>query len=79
MYDPELYREKSEVEHWKERDPIAITAARLRARGVLDDDELATLEASVAAEIDEAVTFADAGSLEPVADLLRHVYAEVTP
>ena len=76
MYDPELYRDRSEVERWKERDPIAVIEARLRARGLLDDDAMASIEASVAAEIDAAVAFADAGSLEPVADLLRHVYAE---
>ena len=40
---------------------------------------MAMLEASVAAEIEEAVAFADASALEPVTDLLRHVYAEVTP
>jgi pyruvate dehydrogenase E1 component alpha subunit len=79
MYDPELYREREEVERWKERDPIVAIEARLRARGLLDDAGMAGLEASVAAEIDEAVAFADAGALEPVEDLLRHVYAEVTP
>jgi pyruvate dehydrogenase E1 component alpha subunit len=76
MYDPELYRDRSEVERWKERDPIAVIEARLRARELLDDDAMASIEASVTAEIDAAVAFADAGSLEPVADLLRHVYAE---
>jgi pyruvate dehydrogenase E1 component alpha subunit len=79
MYDPELYREREEVERWKERDPIVTIEARLRARGLLDDAGMAALEASVAAEIDDAVAFADAGALEPVTDLLRHVYAEVTP
>jgi pyruvate dehydrogenase E1 component alpha subunit len=79
MYDPELYRERAEVERWKERDPILAAEARLRARGLLDDAGMAALEASVAAEIEEAVAFADAGALEPVTDLLRDVYAEVTP
>jgi pyruvate dehydrogenase E1 component alpha subunit len=78
MYDPELYRERTEVERWKERDPIVALEARLRARGLMDDAEMGALEGSVAAEIDEAVAFADAGTLEPVTDLLRHVYAEVT-
>src|SRR3970282_1950883 len=30
MYDPELYRERSEVERWKERDPIRALVERLR-------------------------------------------------
>ena len=79
MYDPELYREKAEVERWKEHDPIEVLKARLRARGLLDDEQMASLEASVVAQIDEAVAFADEGALEPVTDLLRHVYAEVGP
>jgi TPP-dependent pyruvate/acetoin dehydrogenase alpha subunit len=29
MFDAELYREKSEVEEWKKRDPIAAHIARL--------------------------------------------------
>ena len=55
MYDPELYRSKEEVEEWKQRDPIALFAARLRALGLLDDADLSAIEAAVAAEIDEAV------------------------
>ena len=32
MADPDLYRAKEEIEHWKERDPIALFEARLRER-----------------------------------------------
>ena len=79
MYDPELYRTKEEVEHWRERDPIDTYAARLRAAGLLDDTALAALERELATELDAAVAFADAGTLEPVADLARFVYAEDAP
>ena len=41
MYDPELYRDKAEVERWRHRDPIELFAGRLRAAGLLDDDALA--------------------------------------
>ena len=78
MYDPELYRDKVEVEHWKERDPITLLEGRMRARGLLDDEAVAALEVSVAADINDAVARAESGTLEPVADLLRHVYAEAT-
>jgi pyruvate dehydrogenase E1 component alpha subunit len=79
MYDPELYREKSEVEAWKQRDPIPRLEAKLREAGVLGDAESARLEAEIAAEIDDAVAFADAAGLEPLADLTRFVYAESAP
>jgi pyruvate dehydrogenase E1 component alpha subunit len=80
MYDPELYRDKAEVEEWKaHHDPLDVLGERLRAAGQLDDAALAGLESAVAAEIDQAVAFAEAGTLEPTSDLLRHVYAEMTP
>jgi pyruvate dehydrogenase E1 component alpha subunit len=76
MYDPELYRDRAEVERWKERDPIALYAARLQAEGVLTDGALGKLEQEVAAEVERAVAFAEAGTLEPVSELTRFVYSE---
>lgn len=77
MYDPDRYREKSEIARWKERDPITLLRKDLESSGVLSDAELASLEAEIAAEVDAAVAFAEAGSLEPVEDLTRFVYSEV--
>jgi len=76
MYDPELYRTKSEVERWKERDPIATFTQWLRDEGFVDDAQLAGLESEVASEIEVAVAFAEAGSYEPVGELERFVYSE---
>jgi pyruvate dehydrogenase E1 component alpha subunit len=75
-FDPELYRNKQEVEEWKKRDPIATFTALLRERGLVDDPALAALEAEVTREIDQAVAFAEAGHLEPVGELTRFVYSE---
>ncbi len=79
MYDPELYREKAEVEAWKERDPLVLWEQQQRRLGFIDDAALAAAEAEVTAEIDAAVAFAEAGTLEPVEDLTRFVYHEATP
>jgi pyruvate dehydrogenase E1 component alpha subunit len=76
MFDPELYRDKAEVERWRERDPLPTFAAWLRGHGALDDAALAGLEADVGAEIEAAVAFAEAGTLEPVEQLTRFVYSE---
>lgn len=76
MFDPELYREKSEVADWKGRDPIGLLEQRLREIGGLDDRLLAEMEETIAAEIDDAVAFAEAGTLEPVEDLTRFVHSE---
>jgi pyruvate dehydrogenase E1 component alpha subunit len=75
MYDPELYRDKREVEEWKQRDPITLFEAALRRDGLLDDARAAALEASVDAEVLDAVAFANAGTLEPAERLLDDVNA----
>ncbi len=74
MADPDLYRTKEEIERWKEHDPIAVFSARLREAGLLTDDDLARLEAEVAAELEEAVAIAEAGPWEPVEDLTKDVH-----
>jgi pyruvate dehydrogenase E1 component alpha subunit/2-oxoisovalerate dehydrogenase E1 component len=72
MYDPELYRDKAEVEEWKKRDPIPALLRRI------DDEDLAELERDVTKEIDDAIAFAEAGTWEAAEDLLRSVYSETS-
>jgi pyruvate dehydrogenase E1 component alpha subunit len=75
MYDPDLYRSREEIDAWKTHDPITALIERLGA----DDGTLAALEADVAAAVDDAVAFAEAGTLEPVEDLGRFVVCEDAP
>jgi pyruvate dehydrogenase E1 component alpha subunit len=76
MYDPELYRSKAEVEEWKKRDPISNLTASLKQLGAISDADLDQIERDVAAELDDAVAYAEAGAWEPVTDLERFVYSE---
>jgi pyruvate dehydrogenase E1 component alpha subunit len=76
MYDPDLYRDKAEIEAWRRRDPIELLSQRLRERGWLDDDAAAAIEHEVADEIDAAVAFAEASEVEPVEELERFVTSE---
>jgi pyruvate dehydrogenase E1 component alpha subunit len=73
MYDPELYRDKEEVEAWKQRDPIVTFTARLQKEGQLAETDPKKMEAAVDAEVAEAVAFAEAGQWEPVEDLTKDV------
>ena len=76
MFDPQLYRTKAEIEHWKERDPIPQFSARLIKDGMISDKEIETMEREVEAEVAKGVAFAEAGRLEPIEDLTRFVYSE---
>ena len=76
MYDPDRYRDKAEIEHWRERDPLLLSAARLVDRGLVDASALAALDAEVVAEVDASVAAAEAGEWEDVDQLERHVVSE---
>ncbi|MEZ4522281.1 MAG: pyruvate dehydrogenase (acetyl-transferring) E1 component subunit alpha [Thermomicrobiales bacterium] len=77
MYDPELYRDRREVEEWRsEHDPLDSLISTMRADDELSDDRLQQIEEQIAAEIDRAVQFAEESAWEPVETLERHVYAE---
>jgi TPP-dependent pyruvate/acetoin dehydrogenase alpha subunit len=76
MFDPELYRDKAEVAAWKEKGPVLAFEQQLRDTGLLEEDALAALEAEIAAEIDDAIQFAEASAWEPVETITRDVYAE---
>lgn len=73
MFDPELYRDKQEVEQWKTRGPIHTYTARLKAQGLLTEEEFLALDAQAQAEVDAAVAFAEAGTWEPIETLLHDV------
>ena len=76
MFDPELYRDKEEFREWKHRDPIELFRTKLEADATVTDEDMAAIEDEVLAEIESAVAFADAGTLEPLRDLTRFVYSE---
>jgi len=78
MYDAELYRSKDEVEQWKKRDPIMTFSARLSEEKLVRDKTLTEVEGEVAAEVAEAVAFAEAGPWESVEDLTKDVHTLVT-
>jgi TPP-dependent pyruvate/acetoin dehydrogenase alpha subunit len=76
MYDTEGYRAKEEVDQWRGRDPITVLTEHLATAGADVDGSIERIEQAVAVEIDDAVAFAEAGTLEPVGDLTRFVYSE---
>jgi pyruvate dehydrogenase E1 component alpha subunit len=79
MFDPELYRDRAEVERWKLRDPIERFVLQRVADGELTEEDVANVEREVELEIEAAIAFAEAGTWEPVEDLTKDVMTEVRP
>ncbi|NLH98216.1 MAG: thiamine pyrophosphate-dependent dehydrogenase E1 component subunit alpha [Chthonomonadales bacterium] len=70
------YRPDEEEALWKERDPLKVAAARIRALVPPVPFDPSGIEADVAAEIDDAIAFAEESPAPAPEDLERHVYWE---
>ncbi|MBY0320856.1 MAG: pyruvate dehydrogenase (acetyl-transferring) E1 component subunit alpha [Reyranella sp.] len=79
MFDAQLYRDKSEVERWRERDPIKRFGEWAVASGLLHNEDIGTLEKMASAEVEAAVAFAEGGTWEPVGDLCRYTLMDAVP
>lgn len=76
MFDAQSYRDKAEVETWQKKGPIIGLTARLKAGGLMTEEDYQRLEREARAEVEDSVAFAERSDWEPVADLERFVYAE---
>ena len=76
MFDPQLYRDKAEIEARRQGEPIARFQGWLQTNHIIHPEDVSRIEADIGAEIAEAVAFAEAGTWEPVEQLTRFTYAE---
>jgi pyruvate dehydrogenase E1 component alpha subunit/2-oxoisovalerate dehydrogenase E1 component len=76
MFDAELYRDKNEVEEWKKRDPIHKFQSILIAQKMISENDVKVLENRIEKEVQQAVEFAEAGTLEPKEQLTKYVYSD---
>jgi pyruvate dehydrogenase E1 component alpha subunit len=72
--DPEVYREKEEVEEWQRKDPIESFAARLIKEKVLTEDDVQTIREEAEKTVLGAVEFADNSPEPPLDSLYDHLY-----
>ena len=79
MFDPDLYRNKAEIEEWKKRGPLHTFTDRLKAQGLISEDDFLKLDSEVNAEVEAAVAFAESAAWEPVENLTRDVYTGGAP
>lgn len=74
--DKQVYRTKEEVQEWKERDAIGRYQTWLIEHKYLTEAEAEEIALKAQADIQEAITFAEAGDEPAVANLLKDVYTE---
>ena len=75
--EPQVYRERSEVEAWRtnEKDPIPRFRDRLISEGKASAEELDAVEAEINAEMEEAVNFALESPEPDPATNMDYIYA----
>jgi pyruvate dehydrogenase E1 component beta subunit/2-oxoisovalerate dehydrogenase E1 component len=79
MFDAQLYRPKEEVAEWREKGPIVRFQTWAMKSGLLHEGDVAQIKSEIAAEIADAVAFAESGTDEPVATLTDHVMSADRP
>jgi 2-oxoglutarate dehydrogenase complex dehydrogenase (E1) component-like enzyme len=77
--DPEIYREREEVEEWRQRDPIETFAKRCVEAGVLGEREVKQAREAADGTVEAAVEFADASPEPPLDTMYENLYAMTEP
>jgi TPP-dependent pyruvate/acetoin dehydrogenase alpha subunit len=73
--EPEVYRERSEVDEYRKKDPIIRFGKFLVNEGLATEAELAEIERSVDSQMQEAVQFAMESSQPDPATAMDYIYA----
>ncbi len=76
MADPELYRDKAEVQRWRAQDPIPAFGAFLVEHRICSEQELAQVGEEVEQDMLDAVAFADSSPWPQASEIERWLYAK---
>ncbi|MGA7436180.1 MAG: thiamine pyrophosphate-dependent enzyme, partial [Solirubrobacterales bacterium] len=72
--DPEIYREKEEVEEWKAKDPIETFIEACTSAGVLEESDVEEIREEADLTVKKAVEFAEASPEPPLESLYDELY-----
>ncbi len=73
IFDPELYREKSEVSVWKKKCPIEKLKSHLQSEKVLIPEILKKIEQSIEEELLHSIQLGMSGNLESIEDFMKEM------
>ena len=73
--EPEVYRERSEVQEWRKKDPIPRFRNYLVGKGIAGEAEVAAIDAEVKQEMVDAVKFAQDSPAPDPATRMDYIYA----
>jgi pyruvate dehydrogenase E1 component alpha subunit len=77
---PETFRaDPAELEYWRERDPIKLMQEALLKRGILNPQKIEELRASVQAEVEDAIKYAEESPFPSPDEVTDDVYAPENP
>jgi 2-oxoisovalerate dehydrogenase E1 component alpha subunit len=74
--DDRRYREREEIEEWRQKDPIVRFEKYLMEHGLLDEERKEEMDAEIKAEVAEASEYAENAPFADPEDVLTGVYAE---
>ena len=75
MADPEAYRDRSELDEWRAKDPIERFKSLALAEALISEEEIAEIDKDAADTVDEAVAFAQESPDPEMGTLYDNVYA----
>lgn len=75
--DPTTYRDPEEVNEWLKKDPIPRLINFMLDNNVLTEDDIKKIDEEIAAEIDEAIKFAEESPFPPVEAAVEDIYTDI--
>jgi pyruvate dehydrogenase E1 component alpha subunit len=73
--DPSVYRDESETDEWRERDPLSRLETHLYRTDVLDEDRESEIQTRIEEQVSTAIETAESVETDPE-QLIEHVYEE---
>jgi pyruvate dehydrogenase E1 component alpha subunit len=75
MADPSSYRDSTEIEEWRDRDPIELFKTFSLQEGLATPEELSRIDEEVVEVVEEAVRFGEESPEPDIDSLYQNVYA----